>query len=186
VSDPSWGQEASYREAFLRINQVDAYSYQVRIARLLSEGRNVTLRAPTGSGKTKAVLTPFLTPELAWNGRPTRLIYALPLRSLVQQIHIEARALLQRAGRNPDEATIQTGEQPDDELFDRGQIIVTTYDQILSGLLCAPYGLSKRLRNVNAAAVAGALLVFDEFHLMGITTALLTGAAGLRLLGGVT
>jgi CRISPR-associated endonuclease/helicase Cas3 len=77
--------------------------------------------------------------------------------------------------------TLQTGEQPDDRFFDRGRIIVTTYDQVLSGLLCGPYGLSDRLHNINAASVVGALVVFDEFHLMATTLAFLTAAAGLNL-----
>lgn len=77
--------------------------------------------------------------------------------------------------------TLQTGEQPDDRFFDRGRIIVTTYDQLLSGLLDQPYRLSERLHNINAAAVAGALVVFDEFHLMEPPRAFLTAAAGLHL-----
>lgn len=77
--------------------------------------------------------------------------------------------------------TLQTGEQPDDRFFDRGKIIVTTYDQLLSGLLDGPYGLSDRLHNINAAAVAGSLVVFDEFHLMEPQRAFLTAAACLYL-----
>lgn len=73
--------------------------------------------------------------------------------------------------------TLQTGEQPDDRFFDRGKIIVTTYDQLLSGLLDGPYGLSDRLHNINAATVAGSLVVFDEFHLMEPQRAFLTAAS---------
>lgn len=172
----------SYGDDFQRLNGVAPYPYQVRVAETLRAGNNVFLRAPTGSGKTKAVLTPFLLGE--WAHKPRRLIYALPLRSLAQQIHAEAAELLEKSSYTADAATIQTGEQPDDEFFDRGKVIVTTYDQVLSGLLCAPYGLSRRQANINAAAVAGALVVFDEFHLMGLRTALVTGAATLRLFDG--
>jgi CRISPR-associated endonuclease/helicase Cas3 len=186
MSRPSWPGEEAYRAAFRRLNGFDPYDYQVCLAERLAAGRSVVLRAPTGAGKTRAVLTPFLAADLPWPGRPTRLIYALPLRSLVQQVHAEAGRLLERAGHSPSEATIQTGEQPDDEFFDRGRIIVTTYDQVLSGLLCAPYGLSRSQRTINAGAVAGALLVFDEFHLMGTRTALPTGAALLRLFTDLT
>jgi hypothetical protein len=28
--------------------------------------------------------------------------------------------------------TLQTGEQPDDRFFDRGRIVITTYDQLLA------------------------------------------------------
>lgn len=184
----AWEHEASYRQRFQELNQGrEPYPYQVRLAEQLIDGNNVCLRAPTGCGKTRAALTPFLVDGIPWKrGRPARLIYALPLRSLVQQIHTEATTMLAESGRKDWVATIQTGEQPDDEFFDRGRIIVTTYDQVLSGLLCAPYGLSRKLRNVNAAAVAGAVVVFDEFHLMGIQSALLTGVAGLRLYRGLT
>jgi CRISPR-associated endonuclease/helicase Cas3 len=80
--------------------------------------------------------------------------------------------------------TRQTGEQPDDPFFDRARIIVTTYDQLLSGLLSGPYGLSSKLHNINSAAVMGALVVFDEFHLMQPNQAFLTAAACLQLFRG--
>lgn len=187
MNSSSWSAESFYREQFRALNGVAPYPYQVRLAELLTSGASVCLRAPTGSGKTRAVLTPFVINGLDWTrGRPTRLIYALPLRSLVQQVHAEAKRLLAASGHPDWEATSQTGEQPDDEFFDRGRVIITTYDQLLSGLLCAPYGLSHRQRNLNAAAVVGSLIVFDEFHLMGLRTALLTSAASLRLFQGLT
>ena len=156
------------------------------------EGRSIVLRAPTGAGKTWSVVVPFFYPD--WQRRPARLIYALPLRTLAQGIYREARETARQLGL-PIEAeldtrgreqvspyvTLQTGEQPDDCFFDRGRIVITTYDQLLSGLLDQPYGLSQRLHNINAAAVAGALVVFDEFHLMEPHRAFLTAAAGLHL-----
>jgi len=45
---------------------------------------------------------------------------------------------------------------------------------VLSGLLSGPYGLSNRLHNIDSAALAGALVVFDEFHLMEPQRAFLT------------
>ncbi len=39
--------------------------------------------------------------------------------------------------------------------------------------------------NINAAAIAGALIVFDEFHLMEPSKAFLTGIAGLYLFRGL-
>src|SRR5579883_2113992 len=185
-----------YAEHFFNLTGCSPYRYQTAVARLLMEGRNVTLRAPTGAGKTMAVLAPFLFP--GWKARPFKLIYALPLRTLAQGVYKNACAYAAKLGKTlapvfdengrekiPPFVTLQTGEQPDDRFFDRGTIIVTTYDQVLSGLLEGPYGLSDRLHNVNAAAIAGALVVFDEFHLMPPQRAFLTAVAGLKLFEGL-
>jgi CRISPR-associated endonuclease/helicase Cas3 len=184
--------ESGYKSHFERLTKLRPFDYQIEVARLLFDGRNILLRAPTGAGKTWAVLAPFLFD--GWKARPTRLIYALPLRTLAQGVYHQARDAAKKF-RHPIEptfdknghekihpyVTLQTGEQPDDEFFDRGRIIVTTYDQVLSGLLEGPYGLSDRLHNINAAAIVGALVVFDEFHLMPTQKAFLTAAAGLHL-----
>jgi CRISPR-associated endonuclease/helicase Cas3 len=184
--------EDRYREFFRQLTGHAPFDYQVRVGRLLCEGKNIVLRAPTGAGKTWSVLVPFLFPE--WKEAPARLIYALPLRTLAQGVYREARETARRLGLAVEGeqdgrgrevvspfVTLQTGEQPDDRFFDRGRIIVTTYDQLLSGLLDGPYGLSDRLHNVNAAAVAGSVVVFDEFHLMEPQKAFLTAVAGLHL-----
>jgi CRISPR-associated endonuclease/helicase Cas3 len=187
--------ERGYCEFFRTLRGYSPFDYQARIARLLLEGKNIVLRAPTGAGKTWAVLAPFFFFDKEnLPGCPARLIYALPLRTLAQGVYREARAAARQLGLSVESqvdahgreivrpyVTLQTGEQPHDRFFDRGTIIVTTYDQLLSGLLDGPYGLSDRLHNVNAAAVAGALVVFDEFHLMEPHRAFLTAVAGLHL-----
>ncbi|HEU4684999.1 MAG TPA: CRISPR-associated helicase Cas3', partial [Nitrospira sp.] len=184
--------QTSYCEFFQNLTGNTPFDYQIKVARHLLEGKNLFLRAPTGAGKTWSVLVPFFFG--GWANRPARLIYVLPLRTLAQGVYREARDAAQKLGL-PFESqqdlhgretvspfvTLQTGEQPDDRFFDRGKIIITTYDQLLSGLLCGPYGLSDRLHNVNAAVVAGSVVVFDEFHLMEPHRAFLTAVAGLNL-----
>lgn len=159
------------------------YAYQVEVGARVLAGENLVLRAPTGCGKTLAALAPFLAgyPE----GRWSRLLYAQPLRTLVRSVHEEARRAVKAAGLDLD-VRMQTGEDPDDPLFALGDIVVCTYDQLLSGLLAGPYGLPKKLANINCAAIAGALVVFDEFHLMAPERAFLTATAGLRQFGGLT
>lgn len=192
-SEPTLDTE-SYKTFFRRVTGYhDPFDYQLHVAQQLFQGRNIVLRAPTGAGKTWAVLAPFLLAD-GWVARPARLIYALPLRTLAQGIYREAREAASRLGHPVESVvnargqetvspfvTLQTGEQADDRFFDRGKIIVTTYDQLLSGLLDGPYGLSDRLHNINAAAGAGSLIVFDEFHLMEPHRAFLTAAACLYL-----
>ncbi|MCI0724759.1 MAG: CRISPR-associated helicase Cas3' [Acidobacteria bacterium] len=185
---------ASYEEFFRDRTGRLPFKYQCAVWQGIWEKKNIILRAPTGAGKTWAVLIPFLYAiHSNGEGRPNRLIYALPLRTLAQGVCRVARELVERMGLPvdgrmelgrevvPPFVTMQTGEQPDDRFFDRGRIIVTTYDQVLSGLLDGPYGLSSRLHNINAAAVAGSLVVFDEFHLMEPQKAFLTAVAGLHL-----
>jgi CRISPR-associated endonuclease/helicase Cas3 len=184
--------EPKYRAFFRSVTGAQAFDYQARVAQLLTEHKNVLLRAPTGAGKTWSAIVPFLSD--GWQHRPNRLIYALPLRTLAQGVFAQAKLAASKLGLpiepvfhasgreiSSPYVTLQTGEQPDDPFFSRGRIIVTTYDQVLSGLLESPYGLSRGLHNINAAAVAGALVVFDEFHLMPADKAFLTAVAGMHL-----
>src|SRR5262245_3072953 len=86
----------SYHEFFQNLTGHAPFDYQVKVARLLLERRSIVLRAPTGAGKTWAVLAPFLFCEP--DRRPSRLIYALPLRTLAQGIYREAREAAARLG----------------------------------------------------------------------------------------
>jgi CRISPR-associated endonuclease/helicase Cas3 len=118
---------ASYRSFFGRLTSRPPYDYQIRTAAELFRGRNVVVRAPTGAGKTWAVLAPFLF--TGWDRRPARLIYALPLRTLAQGVYRVASDAVKTvrhemlqfredSDREP-YVTMQTGEQPDDQFFDR-------------------------------------------------------------------
>jgi CRISPR-associated endonuclease/helicase Cas3 len=62
--------------------------------------------------------------------------------------------------------TLQTGEFPDDPYFLKGDIIFATIDQVLSSFLSIPLSLPWRQANINAGALIGSYLVFDEFHLL--------------------
>jgi CRISPR-associated endonuclease/helicase Cas3 len=153
--------------------------YQRIVAKKLRQRKNIVLTAPTGAGKTLAVLAPFLEHRTEIGVR--RLIYCLPMRTLAEGILAEARGLVRDLGLAV-LVTIQTGERPEDPFF-LGDIIVCTYDQFLSGLLCGPYSLSRGLHNINAAAALGSLVVFDEFHLMEVDKAFLTAITMLRVSG---
>ena len=184
--------EIEYSSFFCRLTSKIPYQYQTVTAKGLYEGKNLILRIPTGAGKTWAVLAPFF--YYRHSGGPTRLIYALPLRTLAQGIYEVAQKVAEKEelpimpqydkqGREvvSPAVTLQTGEQPDDPFFTRGIVIITTYHQVLSGLLGGPYGLSHKVRNINAATMMGTLVVFDEFHLMPPQRAFLTAVAGHSL-----
>lgn len=157
---------------------LQAYDYQSQTAEALFEGRNVLLRVPTGCGKTWSAVLPFLMPH-CWKAPPHRLIYVLPLRTLIESVAETLREVLPRLdGWTTEHVKVQTGVNPEDPFFSTGRIIVTTFDQLLSGLLGSPYGLGPSLHNINSAALAGCLLVFDEFHLMEPDQAFMTALAG--------
>ena len=120
--------EQLYRQHFKR-------KYKEGAFRLPSRGCAATfsrLQRPAAcadwAGKTWAVLAPFLFD--GWKARPTRLIYALPLRTLAQGVYHQARDAAKKFGhpieptfdKNGHEkihpyVTLQTGEQPDDEFL---------------------------------------------------------------------
>jgi CRISPR-associated endonuclease/helicase Cas3 len=161
------------------------FNFQREVCNLLCEGKSVILRAPTGAGKTRAALFPFLFAHHVGALFPRQMIYSLPLRSLAGSLFAEANQVCARAFPNMS-VTLQTGEQPDDPQFLQGDIIFATYDQSLSSFLTIPVGLSRREGNINAGAIISSYLVFDEFHLMEAERALATMAAILGWLKGWT
>lgn len=173
-----------YAQFFRRLTGNEPYAFQARLAQLLFEGRSVILRAPTGAGKTWAAAAPFLF--RLEHGKPLadRLLYALPLRSLATSLHEEVferwnalRPGLRRRAQDRDYdgghryCCLQMGGQRDDP-FLQGDAVFTTIDQVLSSYLMHPVSLSPKLDNINAGALIGAFLVFDEVHLLDARTSL--------------
>ncbi len=145
------------------------YPYQEQVKSHLLNGRSVVLQAPTGSGKTRAALAPFIEaffdrPDDAF---PKQCLYSVPMRVLASQFYREYHGLAERyerVHRRKLDVRIQTGERPEDpELV--GDLVFATLDQTLSSALGVPYSLSPGRANLNVGAVLGSYLVFDEFHL---------------------
>ena len=160
------------------------FEFQRKVAEHLLSGRNVILQAPTGAGKTKAALFPFLLAQQENIPFPRKLLYTTPMRVLAKNFHtdFEESPIGQQTSL---QAKIQTGEHQDDRQF-RSDLIFTTIDQVLSSFLNIPYALGLRQGNVNAGAVVGAYLVFDEFHLFDPDTSLGTVIEMLKMLNGIT
>lgn len=158
----------TYRDFFQRLTGFTPSPFQERVAAALLAEKNVILRAPTGSGKTWAVLAPFL--YAASRGEPIgdRLLYALPLRSLATSLYEDHSQCIAHCSATEHLAKgvrIQTGERREDELLE-GPVTFCTIDQLLSSYLLHPVGLPSRCGNINAGAMLGALICFDEFHLL--------------------
>ena len=161
------------------------YPFQEQVYNLLSAGRSVILQAPTGSGKTRAALYPFLRAWEYGEDFPRKCIYSVPLRVLATQFWEEYKKRERNFGfcRRLD-VTIQTGDRPEDPRLE-GNLIFTTIDQTLSNFLNIPYALSLGQGNLNAGAVLSSYLVFDELHLFDPETTLPTTLHLLRLLRGI-
>jgi CRISPR-associated endonuclease/helicase Cas3 len=160
---------------------ISLYPYQERVALALLSDDNVILRAPTGAGKTWAALLPFLYAHKTGQPFADRVLYALPLRALASQLYKETKEACSRvkwavnridssdmggsAYNDRPVVTIQIGGQQEDPFF-QGSLIFTTIDQLLSAYLFSPVSLPGRLANINAGALLGSLIVFDEFHLL--------------------
>jgi len=150
--------------------------YQTEPAKYLLNGRNIILQAPTGSGKTKAAIFPYLLARWQCLDFPRKMIYCVPMRVLARSFWSE---IIQT--HSSLDVRLQTGEQQDDRRFE-GEIIFTTIDQVISSFLNIPYSLSARQGNVNAGAVISAYLVFDEFHLLDPGSTLPTTLEMLRMI----
>lgn len=172
------------------------YHFQAEVDRLIRAGRSVIIQAPTGAGKTRAALFPFLD---AWRDSnaanlPRQCMYAVPLRTLANQFQSEYAETVQRYTtshglREVGGVSIQTGSRPEDRKFEH-DLIFLTIDQLLSSFLTIPYSLGNRQANLNAGAIIGSYLVFDEFHLFPVDEsgngALATTLHMLKMLKGIT
>jgi CRISPR-associated endonuclease/helicase Cas3 len=161
----------------------DPYDYQLKVSELLLSGNNVILTVPTGAGKTWASIVPFLYAQHAQLiDFPQKMIYSLPLRTLVNSIYSDVtKVLKENTVIEEGKASIQTGESQNDERFE-SDIIFSTIDQTLSNFLCFPLSLSKRQANINAGTLVGSYLVFDEFHLLDPKLSMATTIGMLRTL----
>lgn len=163
--------------------------FQKEVQKEMLSGKSILLQAPTGAGKTLAAWRPAL---LGFDGDPAeypqRLIHAVPMRVLARSFLEEFTQTAQEKPKwrqNNWYPTIQTGEQANDQLFEN-RMLIATVDQVLASFLNIPYGIPKRLDNINAGAMIGSYLIFDEFHLYPTKQMLLTVLAMLKMLKGVS
>ena len=182
-------ERALYRAWFLRVSGFEPFPYQVRLA---TDGELPDLlRAPTGAGKTAAVVLAWLwraleSPRQSVRAQtPRRLIYCLPMRTLVEQTYsavarwLEAGGLRERVGP----AKLMGGaiDRGWDDEPDRHQILIGTQDQLLSRALNRGYATSRYRWPVHFAWLhSDCLWVMDEVQLMGAGLATTAQLQGLR------
>lgn len=134
--------------------------FQREVLQKLSSGQSVLVVAPTGLGKTRAALEPFLSASVNGGLLGTRLIYALPLRALTKGVVEEFNELQARF-----QPVVHHGDVPESRFFSE-RAIVTTIDQYFTAFAGAPLSWASHLSHATAGAVLTSYSVFDEVHLL--------------------
>ncbi len=172
--------DALFREA----TGYQPYGFQARIAR---DGLPNVVQAPTGSGKTGVILAwlwrRLYGPDPA--GTPRRLIYALPQRSLTEQLSGEVRGWLANLGLTDEVAMYVAmgarweteGEWRDD--LHKPAIVIGTADVLVSAALVRSVDVSRAIAPIDFALVAnGAHWLIDEPQLSPQATTTMRQLAG--------
>jgi len=157
--------EIDLRRLFHELTDLEAYDFQVDVARRLVEGENLVLVSPTGSGKSWAALLAFIYAKRYKILFADRLIYVFPLRTLTTALYLQYTPYLEKVGLD---ATLQMGgmQRGEGDPYFEGDVIFTTIDQLLSSYIGVPVSLPHKLANMPAGALIGSCVVFDEFHLL--------------------
>jgi CRISPR-associated endonuclease/helicase Cas3 len=147
------------------------HGYQARIAR---DGLPDVVAAPTGTGKTGVILA-WLWRRLSQehgDRTPCRLVYALPQRSLVDQVAGECRRWLDNLGL-ADQVALHVvmggvkaslGEWRED--MHKPAIVVGTVDSLVSKALNRGYGTGRAMYPIDFALTTnGVAWVIDEVQL---------------------
>ena len=163
------------------------YPYQERLANCPIASRG--LRVATGAGKTAAAMLSWLYRlQRREPDAPTRLVFCLPMRVLVEQTERLARTWTARVAPDVQVATLMGGDVDDSwELQpDRPWVLVGTQDMLLSRALNRGYAMSRHRWPVHFGLLnSDCYWVFDEVQLMGDGLATSTQLDGLRASLGV-
>lgn len=176
-------ENLSYEEFFRTAFGSEPFDYQQKLAEeILPELLNV----PTGAGKTAAILGAWLwrrlkNPETV--GR--RLIYCLPMRTLVEQTREVAKSAIEKLNLKEQIGvhTLYGGDVSDDwDIYpEREQIIIGTQDLLLSRALNRGYAMNRFRWAFHFGLFNNdCLWVFDEVQLFGDGLATTTQLQAMR------
>lgn len=181
-----------FKQFFQKATGYEPFPFQIRLA--TSPTFPQIINVPTGSGKTASVVGAWLWRRYYGSDRqmPRRLVYCLPMRSLVEQTAEEARRILDNIGLLADRPseidrvsvyTLMGGEIDEDwDVYPEATaILVGTQDMLLSRALNRGYGMSRYRWPVDFGLLSNDVLwVFDEVQLMGSGLGTSTQLQGLR------
>ena len=179
----------NFVEFFTRATSWQPYPYQAKLAG--GEGFPVLLKIPTGAGKTETAILGWLYryfhhPEPGIrSATPRRIVYCLPMRTLVEQTAGRVEGWLTRLGMVDDiDVVILMGGEPREQWYlypERPQIIIGTQDMLLSRALNRGYGSTPFMWPIEYGLLNNdCLWVLDEVQLMANGLPTSTQLAGLR------
>lgn len=167
----------------------EPYPYQAKVAE-----RNdlpALLRIPTGAGKTEAVILGWLyryfhhPDATVRSATPRRLVYCLPMRTLVEQTAERVGGWLDMLGKADDvDVVILMGGEPRVRWYlnpEKACIVIGTQDMLLSRALNRGYGSSPFMWPVEYGLLNNdCLWIMDEVQLMANGLPTSTQLSGLR------
>jgi len=185
----------SYESFFDKATGYAPYDYQVCLA--LGDKIPELIDIPTGLGKTAAVIVAWLyrrrahPDEAVRQSTPRRVVYCLPMRTLVEQTADAARMWTEKLAEHDrqfrDEPiavhVLMGGEEKTDwdERPEQDAILIGTQDMLLSRALNRGYAMSRYRWPVHFALLNNdCLWVFDETQLMGVGLTTAAQLQGLR------
>lgn len=156
----------------------EPWPWQVRLA---EDGLPELLEVPTGCGKTAGVVLAWLyrrrfhPDEAVRAATPRRMVFVLPMRTLVEQTRDVVQGWLARLGLDDADgvrtAVLMGGERSDDDWrldLAEDAIVIGTLDMILSRALNRGYGQSRYAWPIDFGLLNNdCAYVLDEVQLMG-------------------
>ena len=160
-----------YQNFFNQVTGFDPYPWQEKLSIWNGEAIAV-VTAPTGAGKESGAVIPWLYAHGHGQPVPTRLIYALPTRSLVDQVHVNIQEVVKQSGLANIKVYCLKGGQIEhgfEQDLTQPAILVGTQDQLLSRALNRGFGVSWGQRPLHCAALTNdCRWILDEIQLTGV------------------
>lgn len=189
-----------YDQFFEQATGHPPYDYQSRLAGndCGTTCQSQLINIPTGLGKTAAVVLAWLWNRVQLNNPqwPRRLVYCLPMRTLVEQTRDNVRGWLKKSGDlewdkvGPHQGKVglhilmggeEREENPWDLYPEEYAILIGTQDMLLSRALNRGYGMSRYRWPMHFGLLNNdCLWMMDETQLMGVGLETSVQLAGFR------
>ncbi|WP_228054843.1 DEAD/DEAH box helicase [Gloeocapsopsis crepidinum] len=160
----------SYREFFKQCTGCYSYPWQERFS--IWSGKSIAVvAAPTGAGKEFEAVIPWLYFHKMSIPTTARLVYALPTRSLVEQVYENTRRVVAALLLPIKVYCLKGGfiEHGFEQDLTQPAILIGTQDQLLSRALNRGFGVSWGQRPLHCAALTNdCRWILDEIQLTGV------------------